>query len=244
LNWDLFVGPEEDLYAITRQGASGKTEVHVMRASNSYSTFAFQKATGLGATGRNWSFAVSANRDICGALHHGATGKTELHILTAESDYQQFGLQAATGLDPIDESWAFALPHPLAPGFITRHGASGKTEVHVPAIDMPVASFQAHYHGVFNSMSAFALTDMQEHCAYQGAIWGTSGVVSGAITGGFVGAVAGGIGGAVAGCLSTDDVRDRILQYMHERQEHQERHEMIEYINSNMDKWDHDRNTA
>jgi hypothetical protein len=234
--WDLLLGPDDDFYAVTRQGGSGNTEVHVMRAANDYSTFAFQTATALHGTGPNWSFAISSNRDLCGALHHGATGTTEIHVLTAESDYQLFGLHTGTDLHPIDNTWAFAVPQPLAPGFIKRQGtASGKTEVHVPtAISLPKSSFQTNYLNLIDGRSDAELTDMMGECGFQVAVWGANG----GVTGGVRGAVA----GAVAGALASKECRDLVRDHFKSRD--REHFERMDRTNQDLESWERGRNTA
>ncbi len=233
--WDLLLGPEDDLYAITRQGASGKTEVHMMRATDNYSRFALHIATALDDTRSNWSFAVSSNRDLCGALHHGATGTTEIHVLTAESDYQQFGLHTETDLHPIDSSWAFAVPQPLAPGFIKRHNTgSGKTEVHVPSmVSMPRSSIQTSYLNLIDGRSDAELVDIREECIIQGAIWGAAGAVSG---------VREAVAGIVAGVLADKECRELVKDYFKNRD--REHFERMDRTNQDLERWERARNTA
>lgn len=231
--WDLLIGPEDDLYAITRQGASGKTEVHVMRAGNSYSTMAFQTATGQHGTGPNWSFAVSANRDLCCALHQGASNTTELHVLTADSDYKYFGLHSTTGLHPIDSTWAIAAPQPYSVGFICRHGASGKTEIHVPALTLPSSSFQSSYFNLVNGMTQDEMIEMGNECSLQVGVWGSAGII-----GGIPGMVIGG----VAGFLSSIDCRNTVKEYLRARDH--DKFEKMDKTNRDLERWEHSRNTA
>jgi hypothetical protein len=234
-NWELLIGPDEDLYAVTRQGASGMTEVHVMRSENQYSTLAFQMATGLHVTGSNWSFAVSPNRDIVCALHRGASGMTEFHILSAESNYRSFSLQSATSLHPIDATWALAVPQPQSPGFIQRRGTgSRKTEVHVPSLAMPASRFESEYFQLFGSMDNVELNASLARCGIDVA-WGAA---SGSRAG-IPGAV---IGGATA-AIRSRACQTALSEYLRERAD-RERFERMDRINHELERWERSRDIA
>ncbi len=150
-NWvfDVGIGPDSDprvdLFAINKQGASGKTEVHILQGGTGkdYSDFSLHAITPLGPTDKNWDFitGVFANdpkaSDIYAINRRGASGKTEVHILSASSNYSDFSLHAVTPLEPTDNSnWSFSTGYfdkDLKADLyaINRNGASGKTEVSV-----------------------------------------------------------------------------------------------------------------
>lgn len=68
-DWEFVPGrydadPVVDLFAIKKQGSSGKTEVHVVNgAGGGFTSFLLHRATALGNTGQDgaWDFAISAN---------------------------------------------------------------------------------------------------------------------------------------------------------------------------------------
>lgn len=134
-----------DLIGILKQGASNKTEIHVMNGSTGFSTFMAQYATALHVTGTDdrWVFDLH-DRNGDGALdlfainRQGFSGKTEVHVLDGASGFQQFSVQVATILHTtgVDNSWKFELGDYNGDGFIDvyairKNGASGRTEVHV-----------------------------------------------------------------------------------------------------------------
>jgi hypothetical protein len=93
--------------------------------------FLYQKATALDATNAQWEFVVRYNGDIYAINRSGASGKTELHILSAESDYQQFANHVATCLGPTDANWLFGVNFDGDLFAFCRSGQSGRAEVHV-----------------------------------------------------------------------------------------------------------------
>jgi len=234
-NWELMIGPNEDLYALTRRGESGMTEIHVMRSENQYSKLAFQMATVLHSTDNNWSFAVSPNRDLVCTLHRGASAMTEFHILNAETGYQSFRLQSATSLHPIDSDWALAVPQPQSPGFIKRRGTeSGKTEVHVPSLVIPASRFETEYIQLFESMSNVELNASLARCGIDvawGAAAGSRAGIGGAI-----------IGGATAAIRSRNCQR-ALSEHFRERAD-QERFERMDRNNYDLERWERSRDVS
>ncbi|TXH75167.1 MAG: hypothetical protein E6Q88_03780 [Lysobacteraceae bacterium] len=137
--------PTPDVYGISKQGASGKTEVHVLDGSKNYQSFKLHVATILGQTGgdASWSFDLGDyNRDgvldLYAIKKQGAGGKTEAHVLNGAGNFQSFlaniaTAQPATGTD---ERWVFNVADYNRDGVldlyaIDRQGASNYTEVHV-----------------------------------------------------------------------------------------------------------------
>jgi len=113
--WAFTVMPNNDLMAI-KMGpvtGTGKTEVHVLSASSNYQRFSLQTGTGLHLThSGEWSFQAMRNRDLM-IIKMGpdtGTSKTEVHILSASSNYQRFSLHTGTPLQLTDRQhgqWAF-----------------------------------------------------------------------------------------------------------------------------------------
>jgi hypothetical protein len=164
-NWVFDVGngpdddPRADLFAINKQGGSGKTEVHILQGGpeKDYKDFSLHAATGLHATDKNWDFVLGSYSDNLGAgtdlyaiNRRGASGKTEIHILSAESEYKDFILHATTSLEATDNSsWSFTtgyFDNDLKADLyaINRKGGSGKTEVHVLSAESDFKEFISH----------------------------------------------------------------------------------------------------
>lgn len=138
-------GQRPDLYAIKRNGSSGRTEVHIMDASGSYGSFKQQSATALGSTGsaNDWVFRTGDyNQDDVLDLYvikkNGSSNRTEVHVLNGANRFQSYLLHTATALAKTGTStaWDFQLGDANGDGkldlyVIKRNGSSGKTEVHV-----------------------------------------------------------------------------------------------------------------
>lgn len=93
--------------------------------------YRLQTPTALGPTPDTWSFQVFSNGDLVGIQRQGSKGKTEVHVLTASSNFQRFALQTETALASSDDSWEFVALANRDLLAVRRGGASGKTEVHV-----------------------------------------------------------------------------------------------------------------
>jgi len=103
-----------DLMAISMGPTdSGKVELRIHTGITSYA-LARKVVTGLTYQPSEWAFEVLSNSDIL-AINMGPTtnsGMTEVHILTAKSDYKKFALHTATALNLPDKrrgEWAFGL---------------------------------------------------------------------------------------------------------------------------------------
>ncbi|MDW3191028.1 MAG: hypothetical protein R8G66_01650 [Cytophagales bacterium] len=96
--WDFVIAPDNnDLVGIEKQNTgSGKTEIHILSAKSNYQTFTTHAVSGLDYTDHNWQFAMAPNRDLVGIFQKGGSNKTEVHILSAASDYKDFTLHSAT----------------------------------------------------------------------------------------------------------------------------------------------------
>jgi hypothetical protein len=80
----------------------------------------------------DWRFAVAPNRDLVVIKMQGQSS-TEVHILSAASNYQQFSLQTGTALHKTNGSaWDFALaPNRDVLAIKKQGGETVSTEVHV-----------------------------------------------------------------------------------------------------------------
>jgi FG-GAP-like repeat len=129
------------LFAINRSGASGTTEVHTLIGQENFSNFSIHESTGLHPTGSEWSFKIcdlddDLFPDLAAINRNGASGTTEIHVLSGESKFKKFILQTPTGLSTTGAEWDFAFADWNGDGHIdliaiNRHGPSTKTEVHV-----------------------------------------------------------------------------------------------------------------
>ncbi|MGY3265998.1 reprolysin-like metallopeptidase [Lysobacter sp. HA35] len=134
-----------DVFAIAKNGSSGATEIHVLDGAHQFQSFLLHVATALGSTGSDasWDFQVTDfNRD--GVLDlmliskRGASGTTEVHVLSGGTMFQAFLLQTATALHTtgVTSQWVFKLGDYNGDGVldlyaVNRIGSSGMTEVHV-----------------------------------------------------------------------------------------------------------------
>lgn len=147
--WVLLLGDYnrdgvEDIYAINKVGASGRTEVHVLNGADSFRTYLAHIATALGVTGRDekWVFELADyNRDgtldLYGILRQGSSGRTEVHVLNGANRFSGYLVNVATPLPATgsDGSWDFGLGDQNRDGAvdlfaISKMGrGSGRTEI-------------------------------------------------------------------------------------------------------------------
>jgi len=103
--WAFAAKPNGDLVSIKKaHTGTGMTEVHVLSAASNYQTFVLQTGTALhytgAASGDDWEFVMGEADDLL-CIKKGprtGSGKTEVHILSAASNYQNFVLQTGTAL--------------------------------------------------------------------------------------------------------------------------------------------------
>jgi hypothetical protein len=135
-----------DLYAIKMNGtASGMTEVHILDGATDYQTWLQHKASALHTTTTSqFSFGIAdfnndGRADVY-AVKFSSTGsgKTEVHVLDAASNFTSFTLHQATSYPQTSASQTqFAVGHfdiDARPDLfaVRMNGTgSGKTEVHV-----------------------------------------------------------------------------------------------------------------
>jgi outer membrane protein assembly factor BamB len=95
---------------------SGNTEVHALSRSSGYQVFTIHAATPLGPTADSqWSYAIGDHDadhvpDIYVLLMNGgASGRTEVHVLSGAVNYTNWNEHAASGLGPTDPTaWQFS----------------------------------------------------------------------------------------------------------------------------------------
>lgn len=143
-DFDFALAPNQDLFALKKQGGgTNSTEIHVLSAASGYQQFILQTGTPLEPTDGNWAFAVAPNRDLFIIKKQGGgTNSTELHVLSAASNYQQFSLHTETRLHPIDDNWAFAIADNRDVfGIKKQGGGTSTTEVHVLSVASTYQAF-------------------------------------------------------------------------------------------------------
>jgi len=134
----FLTAPNRDIYAILKNATgSHSTEVHVLTAASNYKQRGLQTGTALHEVGSDdqFEFLLAPNHDIYAIKKSGTgTNNTEVHVLTAASKYQQFGLHTGTALGEVgsDNRFAFLLAPNLDIYAILKSGTGTKsTEVHV-----------------------------------------------------------------------------------------------------------------
>jgi len=123
-----------DLVGIKKSGTgTGTTELCVLSAKSNYQSFTLQTGTALHETGNNFEFSVVTNRDLFAVKKNATgTGSTEVAVLLAKSNYQQFGLQTGTALHETDHTFTFSIT-PDRNLFCVKKSNTGSvsTEVHI-----------------------------------------------------------------------------------------------------------------
>ncbi|WP_394696430.1 reprolysin-like metallopeptidase [Pseudoxanthomonas japonensis] len=149
-SWDLLFGDYngdgiDDMYAIAKQGSSGKTEVHVLNGATNYSTFLLQIATALHGTGSDntWVFRLGDQNadgklDLYCINKRGGSGRTDVHVLNGSNLFQSFLLQTTTAIEATGAGyeWDFDVADRNGDGSLDifafkKVGGGGKTELHV-----------------------------------------------------------------------------------------------------------------
>lgn len=102
-----------DIIGVCQTGGGGKTEVHILDGST-FNTFLTQIATILGFTDENFDFKASdfnhdGKLDIYAIFKNGTSGKTELHILDGNTNFQSYLKQIQTSLTQTNSNWIFGI---------------------------------------------------------------------------------------------------------------------------------------
>ena len=108
-NFQFAVAHNRDLFAIKKsQTDSNSTEVNILTASSNYHTYRLQIGTPLHETDHTYQFLVASNNDLyCIKKRNTDSNTTEVHVLSASSNYQSFVLQTGTRLLETDLAWDF-----------------------------------------------------------------------------------------------------------------------------------------
>jgi len=136
-----------DLLCIKKSNTgSGKTEVHILGKSDGYRSYKAHYVTALDPTDHNWAFCAAGNGDLyCIKKKNTGANHTEVHVLSASSDYREFSLQTVTALYEADDTWAFGLGHGNDLICIKKSGtASNHTEVLVLHAHDGYKTFRKH----------------------------------------------------------------------------------------------------
>merc|ERR1719473_991495 len=110
--WATFTMDSKDNLVCVLKGpktGSGKTEVHRLSAASNYQKFNLQTGTGLGYTNEWADFTMDSKDNLVCVLKGPTTGsgRTEVHRLSAASNYKSFNLQTGTALHYTDANWNF-----------------------------------------------------------------------------------------------------------------------------------------
>lgn len=134
-NAEFLMDKNRDLYFIMKQGTgSGHTEVHVLTAASSYTAFRLHVATPLPLTDSTVQFGIDYNSGDLYEIQKQNTAslKTEVHVLSAASNYQQYSLHSTTGLPETDSSVTFDIGQYGDLIAIEHMGTNtGSVEVHI-----------------------------------------------------------------------------------------------------------------
>lgn len=105
--------------------------------------FILNTGTALGQTDNNFEFVLAENRDLF-AIKKSNTGSnsTELHVLSASSNYQSFNLHTGTALGEADDTFEFAIAQNRDIFAIKKTGTgTNSTELHVLSASSGYQSF-------------------------------------------------------------------------------------------------------
>jgi predicted Zn-dependent protease len=133
-SFEFLLAPNKDLFAIKKRNTgTSSTEVHVLSARSNYQEFIKQTGTVLHETNNTFQFLLAPNRDLFAIKKKNTgTNSTEVHVLSARSNYQEFIKQTGTILHETDNSFEFLLaPNKDLYAIKKRNTGTFSTEVHV-----------------------------------------------------------------------------------------------------------------
>ncbi|MGD1045265.1 MAG: VCBS repeat-containing protein [Bacteroidota bacterium] len=148
-SWVFCLAVNKDLFAIKKSNTeTHSTEVHIFTRASNYQRFSPFISTALGETDDSWVFCLAANRDLFAIKKSNTdTHTTEVHILTAASNYQQFKVRIGTALGETDASWVFCLGGIGMRDLFAIHKSGTEThttEVHVLSAASNYQEFSLH----------------------------------------------------------------------------------------------------
>ncbi|MBP9726570.1 MAG: protein kinase [Gammaproteobacteria bacterium] len=134
-DFGFLIASNNDLFVI-KKSATGthSTEVHVLSASSIYQSFKLQTGTALHETGDEFEFLLANNNDLFIIKKSGTgTRSTEVHVLSASSNYQRYRLNTGTALKEIEDEFQFSLASSNNDLFVIRKlgTETHSTEIHI-----------------------------------------------------------------------------------------------------------------
>lgn len=135
-SFQFLLAANRDVFAIKKNGTgTGSTEIHVLSAASGYQQFSLHTGTSLHETSDDFEFLIAPNRDIFAIKKNATgTGTTEIHVLSAASNYQSFILQTGTCLHETDNTFQFGMaPNRDIYAFKKKNTGTNSTEIHVLA---------------------------------------------------------------------------------------------------------------
>ena len=137
-NFSFMLDKDNNLFVIKKNNTgTNMTEVHILSAASNYQRFLMQRVTCLEMTYDNFEFLLDNSNNIF-AIKKNRTGtnSTEVHVLSAASDYQKFMLQTTTCLHETHDDFQFILSRDRHLYAIKKSGTPNNlTEVHVIQMD-------------------------------------------------------------------------------------------------------------
>ncbi|MCH6482365.1 FG-GAP-like repeat-containing protein [Pseudoxanthomonas sp. LH2527] len=110
-----------DIFLIGKNGAGGRTEVHILNGATQYQSYLRNIATALGSTGTDnrWDFKIGdydrdGIQDIYALDKGSSSGRTDVHVLSGQTSYQTFLLQASMAVGAVGTG--FESEFELVPG--------------------------------------------------------------------------------------------------------------------------------
>jgi len=151
---EFLMGPDSDLF-IVKKNAARRTELHILTKNSNYQNYSLQVETLLGSTGDNFTFLLAPNKDLIAIKKYATgTGTTEVHVISAASNYQNYTLNIGTPLHETNASFEFAMA-PNRDIIAIKKNAPGmdRTEAHVLSAASNYQSFS------FQTRTAQTATD-------------------------------------------------------------------------------------
>ena len=148
-HWEFNLGDynkdgKPDLYCVLKSISANKaTELHVLDGASGYTSFSVHQTLPIMKSDSNWTFKVAdgdrdGRSDVYG-IQTAATGSkmTEVHALSASTNFQSYFLHEQTGFRMLGDNWDFGFGDFNNDNIVDLYGickngtGSGQTEVHV-----------------------------------------------------------------------------------------------------------------